>query len=73
MKKDEIEKIVEVCKDRLCKVVYRDGPRIHATKGQIIGIADSFLQVQSFHNDYFIAISEILKIQASRNEGDEGR
>lgn len=69
MEKEEVGAILQIIKDDLVKIIYRDGSQIRSLKGRIKGIEGPLLFIESRYNDYFINVSQIIKIK--RPKGSE--
>lgn len=69
MENEEAIKVGQVFQDRLIKCVYDDGGRITVVKGRLVGVWDSFIEIESLKNRYLIRVSDIRKIQAALRHG----
>lgn len=64
---------LEAFKGHLVKVVFRDGDKAIAKRGELVSVTDEFIELHTFENAILIRVSEVLKVQRSLNHNQGGR
>ena len=59
---------LEQFKESLVKIVFRDGPNLIVKTGQLVGISDDFITLETLENVFLIRVSDLTKIQRSLKE-----
>ena len=67
------ENVFELCDNRVCKVLFRDGGTVRSIKGEILPGTDDFLRLHTLTQDFLINRREVLKIQVPSESDCNGR
>jgi len=59
-----MEEAIESLKNKLVKVLYKDGEEFRSIRGNLISYSIDFVKIQTLSNEMLINRTQIIKIQA---------